>query len=179
MKLLSGDHMRIINFDFKFKKPKKIFISHIRQEMLVAEAIKEELEYHGYQVVVTPLNKSASQIERISPKVIETMDAVVVLTSPSAMRSQQVWADIAHARLNNVPVIPMVVYGFEDRIPVHTHINAVDDLELGFERLQDALKNRKRYTVNEVNFTPVKYLLRKTLVAVAIFILSMIATVVR
>lgn len=171
--------MRIINFDFKFNKPKTVFISHIRQEMLVAEAIKEELEYHGYQVVVTPHNKSASQIQRISPKVIENVDAVIVLTSPSAMRSQQVWADIAHARIDNVPVIPMVVYHFEDRIPVHTHINAVDDLEGGFERLQDALKNKNRYTVTEVNYTPVKNLLRKTLVAAAIFVLSLIATVVR
>lgn len=174
-----GYTMGIINFKFGFNKTKTVFISHIRQEMLVAEAIKEELEYHGYQVVVTPLNKTANQIERMSPRIIENVDAVITLTSPSAMRSQQIWADIAHARFHNVPVIPMVVYHFEDRIPLHNHINAVDNLEQGFERLQNALKNKKRYTVTEITYTPIKHLLRKTLVAAAIFILSLIATVAR
>ena len=160
----------------KLTQPKTIYISHIRQEMLVAEALKEELKYHGYNVVVTPHNKSASEITRLSPKIIENVDAILVLTSPSATRSQQVWSDVAHARFHSVPVIPMVVHEFEDRIPMHNHINAVNDLERGFERLQDALKSKRRYATNELNYTPFKSILRKTLVAAAIFVLTAISS---
>lgn len=166
----------ILRFMQQFTQAKTIYISHIRQEMLIAEALKEELKYHGYKVVVTPLNKTDSQITRLSPKIVENVDAILVLTSPSATRSQQIWSDVAHARFNSVPVIPMVVHEFEDRIPMHNHINAVNDLERGFERLQDALKSRRRYTTNELNYRPFKSLLRKTLVAAAIFILTAIAS---
>lgn len=164
-------------FNFN-SKPKTLYISHIPQEKIVADSLKADLKMIGYNVITTPYHKSERQINQVCPKIVETVDAVIVLKSPSSARSQRVWADIAHARMYGVPVIPMVVHHFDDHIPVHSHINAVDDFDLGVARLRDALDSKHHYSHNELNHNHMKSFMRKTVIAVAIMVLTMIAAVI-
>lgn len=158
---------------FNFNKVQTIYVSHIRQEIEVAEEIKLELEARGYQAVLTPHERSERQLKNLCPRIIQEVDAVIILTSPSATRSERVWADMAHARFNNLPVIPMVVHHFDEKIPMHNHINATDSLEFGLKELDLALSKKNRYKKTEIHYTPIKSFLRKTVVAAAILVLSL------
>ena len=164
-------------FNFNHQ-PKTLYISFIPQEKIVADSLKVDLKMLGYNVITTPYHKSKRHIKQMCPKIVESADAVIVLKSPSASRSQRVWADIAHARLHGKPVIPMVVYHFDDHIPVHSHINAVDDFDSGLARLREALDRKHHYAHNELNYNHVKTLMRKTVIAAAIMVLTIIAALV-
>lgn len=164
-------------FNFN-RKARTLYISHIPQEKIFADSLKADLKMIGYSVITTPYNKTERQIKQVCPKIVESVDAVIVLKSPSSARSQRVWEDIATARMYNVPVIPMVVHHFEDHIPVHAHIHAVDDFDLGVARLRDALDRKHHYAHNELNYNHMKTLMRKTVVAAAIMVLTIIAALV-
>lgn len=163
-------------FNFN-SKPKTLYISHIPQEKIVADLLKADLKMIGYNVITTPYHKSERQINQICPKIVASVDAVIVLKSPSSARSHRVWADIANARMHGIPVIPMVVHHFNDHIPVHSHINAVDDFDLGVARLRDALDRKHHYNHNELNHNHMKSFMRKTVIAAAIMVLTMIAAI--
>lgn len=165
----------MLNINFNFRKPKTVYISHIEQENIVADSLKLDLKALGYDVISTPHQKGEQYLKAMCPKIVETADAVVVLKSPSSSRSQRVWADIGHARLHGVPVIPMVVHQFEDNVPVHFHISAVDNFEDGVKELRDALKQKHQFKQNEVGFTYTKHVFRKTVVAAAIMVLTVIS----
>lgn len=164
-------------FNFN-NKPKTLYISHIPQEKIVADSLKADLKMIGFNVITTPYHKTERQINQVCPKIVESVDAVIVLKSPSAARSHRVWSDIANARMHKIPVIPMVVHQFEDHIPVHNHINAVDDFDLGVARLRDALDRKHHYIHNELDYNHVKSFMRKTVIAAAIMVLTMIAAVI-
>ena len=164
-------------FNFN-RQPKTLYISHIPQEKVVADLLKADLKMIGYNVISTPYHKSERHIRQVCPKIVESVDAVIVLKSPSASRSQRVWADIAQARLHGIPVIPMVVHHFDDHIPVHSHVNAVDNFDLGVARLRNALERKHHYAHNELNYNHVKTLMRKTVIAAAIMVLTIIASII-
>lgn len=168
----------MINLNFNFGKVNTIYISHIQQENIVAESLKLDLKALGYNVISTPHKKGERYMQAACPKIVESANAVIVLKSPSASRSERIWADIAHARLQGTPVIPMVVHEFDDKVPVHYHIQAVDNFEDAVRQLSDALKNKNRFKYNELNFTRTKYILRKTVVAATIYILTIIAALI-
>lgn len=139
---------------FNSQHPKVIFISHVKQEVVQAKALKKDLVKLGYKVFSTPQDKSERYINSMMQQVMHRIDAVVTLTSPAASRSARIWTDQTYARLHNVPVIPMVVHAFEGDVPMHNHIQAVDDLEDGLNRLKKALKRSTRYTDNNVQNEP-------------------------
>ncbi|MEL6526187.1 MAG: TIR domain-containing protein [Chloroflexota bacterium] len=135
---------------FKSERPKVIFISHVKQEVVQAKALKKDLVRLGYKVFSTPQDKSEPYINYMMQKVMHRIDAVVTLTSPAASRSARIWQDQSYARLHNVPVIPMVVHPFEGNVPMHKHIQAGDNLQAGLTRLRKALNHSTRYTNNRV-----------------------------
>ena len=128
---------------------KIIYISYIPSDIFYAGELGEYLQSVGYTVVTTPYEKLA-KCDALSRAIVESCDAVITITSPTATRSKRIWTDIATARLHNTPIIPFVVQPFTEAIPMRHFINAVDQLELGCERLEMALKRANGYANNEL-----------------------------
>jgi len=164
--------------DFKLSLRKKIYLSYIPQETLIADEMTSYLEECGYQVIGTPYQEKSRHLDRICEKLIYHADIVVALTSPSASRSDRLWADIGQARIHNVPVIPFVTHEFgvfDEKVPMKHFINASDDLHDGCERLQAALKRVRGYKTNDLHPQPRLRDLRRVAISAAIMVLTIIS----
>lgn len=162
------------------RKQQIIYVSHIQQEVLHARALKRDLTKLGYRVMLTPQGKSEKQVNHLAHRLMNHVDAVITLTSPAAARSSRIWADASYARLHNLPVIPMVVHEFENGVPMHAHIHAVDNFKQGVMQLKNALKRKKQYignTVAEDVVTPQRTMARKYVVPVLVSALTALAAV--
>lgn len=129
---------------------KVVYISYIPNDIFYASELAEYLQNTGYTVVTTPYNEAKAKCEVLCKAIVETCDTVISITSPSATRSERIWTDIGTARLNGTPVIPFVVHPFTEAVPMRHFINAVDQLELGCERVEMALKRANGYLNNEL-----------------------------
>lgn len=127
---------------------KVLYISYIPNDIFYASQVADYLQGIGYTVVTTPYHEA--KCDALSKAIVESCDTVITITGPTATRSSRIWADIGIARLNNTPVIPFVVHPFIDAVPMRHFINAVDQLELGYERLEMALMRANGYKNNEL-----------------------------
>lgn len=166
--------------DFKLSLKKNIYLSYIPQETLIAEEVASYLQACGYEVISTPYTEidNERQLDYVCKKLVDHADVVVTLTSPASMRSQRIWSDVAQARFDNAPVIPLVTHDFsmfDEKVPMKHYINASDDLHHGCERLQKALKRSRAYKTNDLHPQPRLRDFRQLVVAVAIMALTAIA----
>jgi TIR domain-containing protein len=131
-------------------KSKVIYVSYIADDIFYASEVAEYLQCAGYTVVTTPHNEAKALRASLCKAIVESCDTVISITSPTASRSECIWRDMGTARLNDTPVIPLVVHHFTEPIPMRHFINAVDDLDLGCERLEMAMERANGYVNNEL-----------------------------
>ena len=128
------------------QKAKSVYISYIPEDTFYAETVANYLKEAGYAVALSPHLKRGSNT--ICKAMIQQADAVVLLTSPAASRSSRFWRDTGFARVNDKPVIPMVVHEFFDDVPKKYYIKATDDILKGCDRLAHALTRANGYRDN-------------------------------
>lgn len=139
--------MEFFNFN---NKSKVIYISYIPDDIFYASEVSKYLQNAGYTIVTTPHSDTNGLCKSLCKAIIESCDTVISITSPSASRSERLWADIGIARLNDIPVIPLIVQPFTEPIPMRHFINAVDDFEIACERVMLAVKRANGYVNNEL-----------------------------
>jgi hypothetical protein len=129
---------------------KVIFISYIPDDIFYASELAEYLQKAGHTIITTPYHETKTKCEALCKALVASCDVLISITSPTANRSERFWSDIANARLNDTPIIPLVVHHFTEAIPMRHFIDAVDDLTLGCERVEMAVKRANGYVSNHL-----------------------------
>lgn len=131
-------------------KPKTIYLSYVKQDCFYAECVKQKLNQAGYTVVSTPLQYEGKRQALDSEEMLTHADAVVSIISPTSTRSQRIWQNVAHARLNGLPVLPLAVHHFFDGVPFPNAIDAADDIHAGCQNLLAQLEAAYDYSDNTI-----------------------------
>jgi hypothetical protein len=154
---------------FNAEQAKVVYISYILDDIYYASIVADYLRNVGYKVVSTPYQASKN-LDELCSQITESADAVVSIASPSAARTQRFWADMANARMNETPVLPLAVHKFVDGAPMEHYINASDDVQHGCRRLEAALERAGAYRDNFVGKRQplVKRILRSVVTAAAV-----------
>src|SRR5437868_1291776 len=104
-----------------------VFVSHVQEDSSDALLISQLLENEGYQVWYYERDSlpGKTYIEQIVGA-LEQIKAVVLLISPSTLRSSQVDREVVNAFLRNKPIFPILTglscEEFNQRKPDWDHI---------------------------------------------------------
>ena len=131
-------------------RAKTIYVSYIADDTFYAETVAQGLRDAGYTVALTPQKNSPRQLNAHAEHLIGSADAVVLISSPTSVRSDRFWRDSAVARINNTPLIPLVVHEFTGPVPKRHYVKATDDIQHGIERLEAALHRVNGYRDNSL-----------------------------
>lgn len=165
---------------FKAEQTKVIYISFIPDDIYYASTIADFLRDEGYNVVTTPYQMK-TKLNVMCAQITEAADLMVSIASPSATRSERFWSDMATARLNETPVIPLLVHEFSTGAPMKHYIAATDSIEHGCHRLKAALSRSAAYRDNFVGEREpmAKRIARAAFTVIAAAVVSAIAALFR
>lgn len=136
------------------KKPSTIYLSYVEDDRFYAETVEKLLRQAGYNVCSTPQHYTGAKYTLMSESFIDHADAVVSVVSPASTRSNTLWRDVAYARVNDCPVLPIAVHHLPQGMPFVDAIDAADDIHAGCHQLLAALDTVPAYADNCIEPEP-------------------------
>lgn len=126
----------------------KVFISYSRKDRWVARMIKEQIESRSGLVFLDEKDiKTGDDIDQRIQDGLRRCDHLLVLLSPSSIRSEWVLMELGGAKVLGKRIVPILLCVEEADIPKLIHRNlarSINDIESYFAELEDVVIPAKR-----------------------------------